>query len=122
MKIKITTLTNVFKKCEFDKARLKAMFSKRQTQRKRHVLHTIMLTHQHNYKHIMQTMLYAPMLHRLIMHFYMPRCTHAPIVTEKVTWLSFVMIELILLMIMCGFGRLILYDPRKFEYQSQPLY
>jgi len=36
---KINTLSNVLKKCEFDKTRLEAMFSKRQTQRKPHVSH-----------------------------------------------------------------------------------
>jgi len=37
-------LSNVLKNCEFDKTRLKAMFSKRQTQRKSHFSHT---THAH---------------------------------------------------------------------------
>ena len=72
-----------------------------------------MLKHHHNDKHIMHTMLHALMLHmfimhKYIMHFYMLKCTHAPIVIEKVTWLSFVMIELMLLMITFGFGRLTL--------------
>jgi len=41
MKNKINTLSNVLKKCEFDKAKLEDMFSKRQTQRKPpHVSHT----------------------------------------------------------------------------------
>jgi len=37
LKIKISTLCSVLKKCEFDKARLEAMFPKRLTQRKPHV-------------------------------------------------------------------------------------
>ena len=41
LKIKISTLCSVLKKCEFDKARLEAMFSKRQTQRKPHVSYTL---------------------------------------------------------------------------------
>ena len=60
---------------------------------------TIMLTHKHNHMLVMLTH---------IMHFYMSRFTHAPIVAEKVTWLSFVMIELMLLMIIFGLGRLAL--------------
>ena len=95
LKNKINTLSNVLKKCKFDKARLEAIFFKRQTQRKLmfHMLH--MLTH--NLIHIMTHTLNMLIFHMLIMHidimhFFMPRCIHAPIVAEKVTWPSFVMI------------------------------
>jgi len=58
-----------------------------------HMLH--MLTH--NLIHIMLHTLYMLMSHMLIMHihimhFFMARCILAPIVAEKVTWPSFVMI------------------------------
>jgi len=43
LKNKIDTLSNVLKKCEFDKDKLEAMFSKTQTQRKHHVS----FTHHH---------------------------------------------------------------------------
>jgi len=48
LKNKINTLSNVLKKCEFDKARLEAMFPKRQTQRKSHVSHA---SHAHTQSH-----------------------------------------------------------------------
>ena len=101
LKNKIDIISNVFKKCEFDKARLKATFSKRQTQRKHHT-HTIMLTLHHNHKHNMYGMLHMfikhTQMHMLIMlthimHSYMPRCIYAPIVAAKVIWLSSVMIN-----------------------------
>ena len=74
-----------------------------------HMLHML----AHNLTHIMPHTLKMLMIHMLIMHkhindFYMLRCTHAHIVAEKVTWLNFVMIELILLMIMFGFKSLTL--------------
>jgi len=65
-----------------------------------------MLTLHHNHKHNMYTMIHMLIMphtlnmlifHMLIMYihimyFFMERRTHVPIVTEKVTWSSFVMI------------------------------
>ena len=82
-----------------------------------------MLTYNLNLMHTMHTMphtLNMPILHMFIMHkhimsFYMPRCTHAPIAAEKVTFLSFVMIGLMLLMIMFRFERLTI-TPQSIRY------
>ena len=41
-------MNNVLKKCEFDKAKLGSMFSKRQTQKKPHAHH---ISHSHNHAH-----------------------------------------------------------------------
>ena len=76
MKKKINTLNNTLKKCEFDKANLESMFSKRQTQRKQplHISHT----------HPAHTHSMLIMLTTNIMLSCMPRCTHVHIVAEKV--------------------------------------
>ena len=41
-------MSNVLKQCEFEKSRLEAMFSKRQTQKKPHTHH---VSHSHNHAH-----------------------------------------------------------------------
>ena len=79
LKTKINTLGNVLKKCEFDKARLEVMFSKKILQRNIFMLH--MLTHlNHNtFIHISMLIPYI-----LIILLYM-EFIHALIVAERVT-------------------------------------
>ena len=48
LKTKINTLGNVLKKCEFDKARLEAMFSKKNSSKKH--IHATHATHAHTSK------------------------------------------------------------------------
>jgi len=55
LKNKINTLSNILKKCEFDKTRLEAMFFKRQTQRKPHTPHVSHAHTQHLAYHATHT-------------------------------------------------------------------
>ena len=98
LKNKINTLRNILKKFEFDKARLEAMFPERQTQRKHHVSYTQTPSYSHSTTItsttcismlcilIMHTQMHILIMLTHSMHFYMPRCIHAPIVAAKVIW------------------------------------
>ena len=70
---------------------------------------TIMLTHKHNDMIIMPLM-YMLIMPTHIMHFYMPRCIHAPIVAAKVIWLIFAVINLMHPIVMYGFKKLTFWD------------
>jgi len=93
LKNKIDIISNVFKKCEFDKARLKATFSKRQTQRKHHT-HTPPQSQAQHDPHAHHAHTNAQSYHAHTHHaFLYAMCMYAPIVAVKVIWLSFVMID-----------------------------
>jgi len=68
---KISTLSNILKKCEFDKPRLAAMFSKRQTQRKPHVSHASHAHTQSNSHYATHT------IHAHVSHAYHAHTHHA---------------------------------------------
>jgi len=59
-------LSNVLRKCEFKKARLEAMFPKRQTQRKSHVCHT---THAQSHAHHAHYAPYTKNVHTTHAHY-----------------------------------------------------
>ena len=73
-----------------------------------HHAHTPPQPHAHHSHHAIRT--HATHAHHAHSHhaFLYARCTHAPIVAGRVTWLSFFMIELMLPIIMFGFERLTL--------------
>ena len=86
LKTKINTLVNVLKKCEFDKAKLEAMFSKKIFSKRHIQLHMLTLLN-----HTL-SMLIFHMLIIHIMHLCMGEFIHILIVAERVTWLNFVFI------------------------------
>jgi len=106
LKLKLTHGDDVLKKCEFDKVRLEAMFPTRHTPKKRvHIshathAHTHYTTHAHSHqaqyahthhaKHAAHSML---MFHIHIMYLCMVEFIVAPIVAERITYLSFILIE-----------------------------
>ena len=84
----------MLKKCEFDKARLEAMFSKKHTPKKHvhtthaHIPHIPTLLNHNIYIHIMLDTLHTPSMfipHTLIMLLFMVEFIHLLIVAEKVT-------------------------------------
>ena len=79
LKTKINTLGNIFKKCEFDKAKLEAMFSKKISSKKH--IHT---THAHTSKSYTK---HAHVSHAHHTHHAscMVEFIHVLIVTEMVT-------------------------------------
>ena len=119
LKEKIDSLGVVLKKCEFDKARLDAMFSKKHVPKKHsHAIHTH--AHKSQPLHHAKHPKHAHTPHN-IMHSCMAKYFHAHIVAVKVIWLNFAMIELMHRIIMFEFGILTFKDPRKIGYQSQQI-
>ena len=108
MKTKIDTLSNILKKCEFDKARLASIFPKKQTKKKPHISH-VSHAHTHHAHYVTRTHAihaHYAQTHQTFLYAKVYLCT--PIMTEKISWLSFIMIELIFLMIIFEFERLTL--------------
>ena len=86
LKNKINSLGEVLKKCEFDKSRLEAMFSKKHILKKQtHATHThahkSQHVHSHHAKHVHKPNNHTPHTH----YAFMVKFMHTLIVAERVT-------------------------------------
>ena len=67
-------MSNILKKCEFDKDRLEAMISKRQTQKKPHTHHA---SHFHNHAHTQaQSHAHLAQKHHAYLYAKLYTCTY----------------------------------------------